>query len=450
MSDEEIHRALFEMKPLKAPGVDGIPALFYQNQWEVVGLSVCRYVKSIFDGAPIDHEVNKTLLVLIPKVDNPESIKQFRPISLCTVLYKIITKVIANRLKIVLPHIVGPTQSSFVPCRNITDNIIITQEVVHSMKRKKGKKGFMVVKVDLEKAYDMLSWDFIHDTLIDLGIPDMIIHVIMQCISTPSMQVLWNGEQGSSFTPSCGVRQGDPMSPYLFVLCIERLAHSILHEVQDGSWKPIKLGRGGVPLTHLFFADDLLLFMEASMAQVEVVKRVLSEFSMCSGLRVNQIKTQVFFSHNVPDLQRRSLGQALGFSVTSDLGKYLGVPLWHNRVSKQMYGGIIEKVKSHLSGWNASTLSLAGRITLAQSVLAAIPLYSMQTVMLPAAICNDIDVTCRRFIWGGSSNKNGVSLVNWDKACLPKSYGGLGFKDLRTMKYKALISIDHEAGLDDH
>lgn len=144
------------MKPLKAPGLDGLHAAFFQSHWRIVGPSLFQLVAQFFEEGIFEAQINETLITLIPKVPAPQNIKEFRPISLCTVPYKVITKVLANRLKSWLPHLVLPTQASFVAGRKITDNIIITQEVIHSMRSKRGSEGWMVIKVDLEKAYDWL------------------------------------------------------------------------------------------------------------------------------------------------------------------------------------------------------------------------------------------------------------------------------------------------------
>lgn len=133
-----------------------------------------------------------------------------------------------------MKKLVAPTQCSFVPGGHSSDNIIIVQEVIHSMKRRKGLKGFMAIKVDPEKAYDRLSWDFVRDSLSDIGIPPIMIDIIWQCISSPTMSVLWNGERTDGFQPMRGIRQGDPISPYIFVLCVEHLSQLITHAVDQG------------------------------------------------------------------------------------------------------------------------------------------------------------------------------------------------------------------------
>lgn len=222
----------------------------------MVGADICAEVLGILEGGVIDKRMNRTMICLIPKAEAPKLLTQFCPIALCSVVYKLVTKTIASRLKQIMPLIIGPTQSSFVADRHITDNIFIAQEAIHSMKRKSGKKWVMALKVDLEKAYDQVSWAFLFDTLHEEKLPANLVNVIMTCVATISMQVLWNGNLTESFTPSRGLRQGCPLSSYLFVLCMERLAHGIDHAVRKGEWKHFQIRKNGPNLTHLFFADE--------------------------------------------------------------------------------------------------------------------------------------------------------------------------------------------------
>ncbi|XP_072064218.1 uncharacterized protein [Arachis hypogaea] len=252
-SFSEIKDSVFKMGSLKAPDIDGIWAVFYQNQWERVGFDLFRLIEGIFMNPAKVGEVNETLITLIPKVEPVINLKQMRPISLCNVSYKVITKTLINRLRKIMDKIVSPTQCSFVPGRQSSDNIIITQKIIHSMRNKKGSKGWMTIKIDLEKAYDR-------------------------------MRIFWNGDALNEFQPSRGIRQGDPLSPYIFVLCMERLSHLINDAVSMGFWKPIRLSREAPELSHLYFADDLILFSEASVEQADIIKRVLEAFCMSSGV----------------------------------------------------------------------------------------------------------------------------------------------------------------------
>lgn len=206
ITSKEIKDAVFSMRALKAPGPNGLHALFFQSQWDILGESVCKFVKDCFQDLTKIDGINITDVILIPKVENPDSIKQFGPIALCNVIYKTITKVIANRIKPLLSDIISPTQCSFVPGRHSTDNIIIAQEAIHTMGNKKGKKGFMAIKVDLEKAYDRLNWDFLNDTMKDIGFSDKMITVIMICVYLCRMRINWNGEHDEEFSISREIR----------------------------------------------------------------------------------------------------------------------------------------------------------------------------------------------------------------------------------------------------
>lgn len=212
-----------------------------------------------------------------------------------------------------------------------------------------GNKGLMAIKIDLEKAYDRLSWDFIKDTLEDLGFPPKLNQIIWSCISSPTMKVLWNGKALESFKPSRGIRQRDPISPYLFVLCIERLFHAIEAAVGTNNWKPIQLTRGGPPISHLAFADNLILFAEASIEQATTIQNILNDFCLSSGQKVSQEKTRVFFTKNVSKFLKDDICAELGFQRTEDLGKYLGVPIFHKKVGINTFKFVLDKVNQRPS-----------------------------------------------------------------------------------------------------
>nr|KYP71396.1 Retrovirus-related Pol polyprotein LINE-1 [Cajanus cajan] len=237
--EDEIFGAIRRMGSFKAPGPDGFQPIFYQTRWSTVGPSICSLIHE-FEAHPSKiATINDTFITLIPKSDNVSSLKHMRPIGLCNVSYKILTKVLSHWLRSIMKDLVGPNQCSFVLDRHSSDNIIITQEVVHSMRNKKGKVGWMAIKIDLEKAYDRLKWCFVKDTLQDIGLPASFINLIWACISTPKFRMLWNGEVLEEFSPSRGIRQGDPISLYLFVLCMERLFHLIEVAVEHALWNPI-------------------------------------------------------------------------------------------------------------------------------------------------------------------------------------------------------------------
>lgn len=206
----------------------------------------------------------------------------------------------------------------------------------------------------------------------------------------------------------------------------------ILAAVRDGSWKAIKMGRRGVPLSHLFFADDLIIFGEASISQAKVVKKILKTFCDASGHKVSQATTKIFFSKNTLNTNRRNISRKLG---------YLGVPLIKGRVSSSLYNHILERIQVKLAGWKRSSLSLVGRITLAKSVLTSIPFYTMQSTLLPANSCNAIEKIIRNFICGKLNESKGVNLVSWKELCQPLRNGGCGLLRLESQNRAFLAKM---------
>lgn len=217
-SREEIKETLFHMHDLKAPSPDGFPALFYKEFWPTVGDAVTNAVLSFFTNGCLPREANSSLIVLIPKSANPTTANNFHPISLCNFVYKVISKILVTNQRPILDKIISPCQSAFIPGRWITENQVIAHELLHSFKMRKVKSGFMALKIDLQKAYDRFNWNFIHAILKNLGFNAMFINWILTCINSVSFEVLVNGGKTGQFNPSRGLRQGDLLSPYLFIL----------------------------------------------------------------------------------------------------------------------------------------------------------------------------------------------------------------------------------------
>ena len=229
----EMDLALKQMAPLKALGPDGMPPLFFQKYWKVVGPEVTQGVLSCFNSGHILHAINHTFITFIPKVKTPAKITEFRPISLCNVIYKLISKVIANRLKGILPSIISEAQSAFVPGRLIMDNVLVAFETLHHMHSTKiGREGAMAMKLDMSKAYDWVEWSFLETIMRKMGFHPKWVSLFMNCISTVSYSILVNGEPHGFLKPSRGIRQGDPISPYLFLLCAEGL-HYLISNAKD-------------------------------------------------------------------------------------------------------------------------------------------------------------------------------------------------------------------------
>jgi hypothetical protein len=202
----EIKDSLWYFKPFKAPRPDGLQPGFFQHCWHQVGESVSKEVIQIFNSGKMPSYLNKTLIVLIPKCLGPETLSQFRPISLCNTMYKIVTKIIVSIIRPLLSNLISPYQTTFVPGRRGVDNVVIAEELIHTIHKKKGRIGHVILKVDLEKAYDRIEWSFIREVLILFKFPMSLVNLILECISSISCAILFNGGQMDSFQPSRGIR----------------------------------------------------------------------------------------------------------------------------------------------------------------------------------------------------------------------------------------------------
>ncbi|MCH79274.1 putative non-LTR retroelement reverse transcriptase [Trifolium medium] len=413
ITNAEVKEAVFNMSPWKAPGLDGFPAGFYQKSWDIVGQSVCEFVKRVWSNPFGVRDINCTDICLIPKVDQPETIQQFRPISLCNTLYKVVSKVMTNRIKDTINKVVSPHQTGFIPGRSIHENIVVAQEMAHSMRQLNGKVGY----------------------------PTKWIDVVMTSVTSVRTNVKWNGERAEYFHPQQGIRQGDPISPYLFVICVDKLSHLITQGVHEGEWKPMRAGRNGPLISHLMFADDLILFAEANSSQMSVVLKILDQFCQLSGQQVSHEKTSIMFSKNVSSKIREELVMQSGFNETPSLGKYLGVPLVGRAPKRSDFNYLIDQVKNKLSAWKAKQLSFAGRVTLSKSVIEAIPIYPMMTTPIPKACLNEIQKIHRAFIWGDEEGNRKYHAVRWDVVTKPKVFGGLGIRRLVHMNKACLMKL---------
>ena len=323
---EEIRLALSQMHPIKAPGPDGMCPMSFQSYWHIVGPSISYMVLRILRGGSIPSHLNRTFITLIPKKNKSECMMDFRAISLCNVVYKLISKVLANRLKKFLDKIVYVNQSAFTPGRLITDNILVAFEFFYHMKHLRSAKGGLAVKLDMSKAYDRVEWDFLDAVLVRFGFDTGWCGRVMECVRSVTFAMLVNGWPTEDFTPNRGIRQGDPLSPYLFILCAEIFSHLLRRAEENNSLRGLKVASLAPSVNHLLFADDCIIFSRASLQDAEAIKQALHVYELSSGQKVNFDKTTISFSRGVTGVRRQAISSFLGVREVDIHDRYLGLP----------------------------------------------------------------------------------------------------------------------------
>ncbi|GJV05010.1 hypothetical protein Tco_1338579 [Tanacetum coccineum] len=370
---EEVKSALFSMGNEKSPGPDGFSAAFFKEAWDIVADDFVAAVCEFFTNGKILRELNHTIIALIPKVSSPTRVNDYRMLSCCNVIFKCISKIIANRIKESLKVLVSPNQSAFVLGRSIADNILLTQELMHNYHLDRGPPR-CAFKVDIQKAYDTVDWGFLKNILAGFGFHTRMIGWIMECVTTTSFSVCINGSLHGFFKGKRGLRQGDPLSPYLFTLVMEILTLMLQRGVRNANSFTYHRYCSRMELINLCFADDLFLFAHGDTDSVRVIKEALVEFKEASGLVSSLPKSKAYFC-NVINFTKLAILQILTFEEGCLPVKYLGVPLVTSRLVFRDCKELIEKVQARVDDWKNKFLSVAGRLQLIRSVLSSMHIY---------------------------------------------------------------------------
>ncbi|XP_060965278.1 uncharacterized protein LOC133034246 [Cannabis sativa] len=429
-TEVEVKNALFSLSADKAPGPDGLNSLFYKSNWSTLGTNFTKAMLQILNHQGDISPINQTIIVLIPKKKNPKHVRDFRPISLCNTFYMCLSKVIANRLRLVLHSIISINQSAFLQGRQITDNILLANEIIHAIhSRRSGKIGWAAIKLDMEKAFDRVEWSFLNRLLNHVGLPSSFSSLIMRCLSTVQFRLSINGSLTDTFHSTRGLRQGDPLSPYLFLLIAEGLSAAIRLQEAQAHFSGIQICRGALPLSHLLFADDSMVFSPVHSQASDSLNDILDLYNKATGQLVNRDKSSILFSPNTSADAQLCFRQSLQLLGEGFISKYLGVPHCVGRVSNSMFHYLLQKVSSKLNSWNENFFSRAGKETLIKAVVQAIPSFAMSCFKVPKSICHKIQSLIAKF-WWGSHDTNKVHWKNWDVISVSKFFGRLGFRIL--------------------
>ncbi|XP_021747144.1 uncharacterized protein LOC110712994 [Chenopodium quinoa] len=372
-TDQEIKNAMFNMHKSKSPGPDGFTADFFHLYWKDVGQLVTDSVHQFLKSGNMLKECNQSLLVLIPKVKVPEAANQFRPINLCNTVYKCISKCLVNRIKVILPKLISENQNAFIPGRYMEDNVLLSHELMHLINSRKGS-NYTAVKIDMSKAYDRVDWVFLLKVLQAYVFSNHLIRMVSQCISTVSFKAVINRKTTDHFSPNCGLRQGDPLSPYLFIFCMDILSRMLTLAEDINHLKGLSVSRRSPSILHLFL-------------------RMMPCFSL-KQMRLLALSSGTFFT-GFDTSKRDSLKRILSMAETDNMGIHLGTPIDIQGKKSSSFQFLVDKVSEKIVSWASLHISQSAKLVLINTVLATrmhlnpqLFLSRVHKGFQPCGICN--------------------------------------------------------------
>ncbi|XP_074291935.1 uncharacterized protein LOC141618753 [Silene latifolia] len=380
---EEVKQVVFSIPIDKSPGPDGYTSGFFRDSWELIGNDVVKAV---------------------------------------------ISKLLCNILALVLPDIIHESQGAFVQARSIIENVLICQDIVHQYSRKNVSPRCLF-KIDLQKAYDTVEWDFVKQLLTGLKFPSKFVGLLMACITTTSYTLVLNGNNFWYFKGERGLRQGDPVSPLIFTICMDYLTRLIAFAISRWPFHYHPMCKA-IKLTHLMFADDLLMFCKGDAPSIILLMKAFISFSNASGLQMNNTKSEIFFNGMKEELQKDILS-VTGFQEGKMPFRYLGVPIQPGKISKKDCSSLVEKMVTRIRSH--------GRVVLINSVLNTLYNYWAAMFVIPKAAIKRVEVICRNYLWDSSTEYHRVPLVGWDRVTMPKAAGGLGIKKASVWNIASLL-----------
>ncbi|XP_026459210.1 uncharacterized protein LOC113359853 [Papaver somniferum] len=392
---EEIKQVVFEIGSDSAPGPDGFSGCFYRHCWGIIQDDLTKSIIYCWNSGHIPNSVNSSLIILLAKI-------------------------LATRLSSVLDKLVSEEHVAFMKGRNIHENISLASELVNELhiKRKDGNLG---LKLDISQAFDTGSWWC--NWLLDI-------------LSSARISILLNGNPEGYFKINIGLRQGDPLSPLIFVLIEDVLSRNITKLFRDKKMTPL-VTQNGISPTHLIFADDIMIFCKGNLKSVHNLIDLLGKYQAALGQTVCRQKSKIYYGGGSLSM-RTYLVDILGMSVATFPDRYLGVQIMPGTVRYHHICNVIERIKAQLAGWKGRLLSFHDCIVLVKSVIVSYSIHNMAVYKWPRKFILQCERAIRNFIWTGDSNISHAVVVAFDKVCCPYEEGGLGLTRMATMN-KALI-----------
>ncbi|XP_042003915.1 uncharacterized protein LOC121752889 [Salvia splendens] len=391
---EEVKRVVFDINADSASGPDGFSSLFYQTCWDLVGTDVTNAVIDFFHGAPMPRGFAATMIILIPKKKNPTLWSEFRPISLCNVSNKIISKLLTMSMAPLLPMLTAPNQSGFIKGRLLSDNVLLAKEMFHELGNCNPSPN-MALKLDMAKAYDRVQWPFLLKVLRKMGFTEKWVGMIERCINSCWFSVLLNGTSAGFFKSTRGLRQGDPLSPSLFILAADYLSRVLDRLILGQKQMRFNTARYTMGVSHLSYADDIIIFTQARRASLRKLRGCLKHYEEVSGQKINEGKSCFY-------IDNKHVGWADGITA--------------------------EKISQKIHCWCHKHLSFGGRLTLIKSILEAILVHVFQVLEPTKGALRMLEQVLARYFWGSCNTSKKTHWIRWKDVCRPTLEGGLGLR----------------------
>ncbi|CAN6233698.1 unnamed protein product [Urochloa humidicola] len=428
--------AVHSMNRNSSPGPDGFGPGFYMATWGTVAPAVMAMARAFHAGNAELERINRAYIVLIPKVPTPLQPNDYRPICLQNCSLKIVAKMLTTRLQQEIPKLIDLDQTGFIRGRSLAENFIYAMELVQCCNRR--KLPTLVLKLDFAKAFDTVSWDCLLAVLSARGFPQQWCQWISDILTSSKLAVLVNGRPGPWFNCRRGVRQGDPLSPYLFLLVADVLQQMVK---QNGMIRhPVA---EDMPCPVLQYADDTLIVLKADRHNLVQLRATLDLFAEFTGLKINYHKSTLVPMHVSPE-NVASLQQVLGCQLGGFPQTYLGLPLSSDKLRLSAFAPLIAKADRYLCGWQASLLNPMGRTVLVNTVLDSQLIHATSVMPLPQGVLDAFDKRRRAFLWSGEDTVSGAQcLVAWEMACVPKEQGGFGIKNIAIQNKCLLLKLLH-------
>lgn len=426
-TEEEISAAVNSMPNDKAPGPDGFSNNFYKHCWQIIKVDVINAFNSIYmhHYGALEH-INGAQVVLIPKSEVASKPNDFRPISLIHSFAKLFTKVLTIRLSTYIDDLIALAQSAFIKKRCIQDNFIYVRGLARYYHRT--KTPACLIKLDISKAFDTVSWEFLLELLTKRGFSIRWTDWLVALLRTSSSVVMLNGCPRPRISHRRGLRQGDPLSPYLFILAMDVLNRLFEIATEEGWLSPLKGHHARLRLS--LYANDAVVFTNPRREDISCIMQIMIAFGEATGLKINMSKSIVAAIRcsgiDMEEVLSDFSGARVGFPM-----QYLGMPLTLARTRLVHLRYIQDRVKDKLAGWQGKLITVAGRKELIKSVINALPVYLLTALKAPKKFLKELDKTRRRFLWAGDGQLTGGKCkVAWTKVCAPTEQGGLGIKEL--------------------